>query len=140
KDHEAVQRFLLKIPQDVLALASFHCKAYTRALMHFESFIATQHQDKQEHLGFLQSIYVALDEPDGVVGVAAIRTKKATLHEQILEHESAGQLRDASACYENAIQEEPNAIGHQKGLLKCLFGLGQVTNALMYADGVMGQR
>ncbi|EDO27082.1 predicted protein, partial [Nematostella vectensis] len=53
---------------------------------------------------------------------------------------ACSQLRDASACYENAIQEEPNAIGHQKGLLKCLFGLGQVTNALMYADGVMGQR
>ena len=37
-----------------------------------------------------QRIYVALDEPDGVAGVAAVRTTEATLNEQILQYESTG--------------------------------------------------
>ena len=37
-----------------------------------------------------QKIYVALDEPDGVAGVAAVRTTEATLNEQILQYESTG--------------------------------------------------
>ncbi|KAK3744393.1 hypothetical protein QZH41_012155, partial [Actinostola sp. cb2023] len=138
--HEIIQGFLQKIPQDVLASASFNCKAYTRALMHFEAFIINQKKDKQEHLGFLQKIYMALDEPDGVVGVAAIRNHEVSLHQQILEHESSGKLRDASACYESAIQEEPNQVDHHKGLLNCLMGLGQVTNALMHSNGTIAQR
>lgn len=47
-------RFLDLIPQDTLAVASFRSKAYTRAVMHFESFITEKKQNIQEHLGFLQ--------------------------------------------------------------------------------------
>ena len=39
-----------------------------------------------------QKIYVALDEPDGVAGVAAVRTTEATLNEQILQYESTGDV------------------------------------------------
>lgn len=39
-----------------------------------------------------QKIYVALDEPDGVAGVAAVRTTEATLNEQILQYESTGNV------------------------------------------------
>ena len=58
--------------------------------MHFESFISSQNQDPQEHLGLLQRLYIALNEPDGVEGVAAIRKQQVSLHEQIMEHESSG--------------------------------------------------
>lgn len=47
-------KFLELIPQDTLAVASFRSKAYTRAVMHFESFIMEKKQEIQEHLGFLQ--------------------------------------------------------------------------------------
>ena len=77
--------------QDVLAYASFHCKAYARALMHFEAFISRQKQDVQQHLAFMQKLYIALDEPDGVAGVAASRKHQPTLHEQILDHKSSGE-------------------------------------------------
>ena len=40
-----------------------------------------------------QRIYVALDEPDGVAGVAAVRTTEATLNEQILQYESTGNVK-----------------------------------------------
>jgi len=40
-----------------------------------------------------QRIYVALDEPDGVAGVAAVRTTEASLNEQILQYESTGNVK-----------------------------------------------
>ena len=59
--------------------------------MHFEAFISSQRQDVQHHLGFIQKLYIALDEPDGVAGVAASRKQQATLHEQILDQKSSGR-------------------------------------------------
>ena len=58
--------------------------------MHFEAFISSQKQDVQQHLEFMQKLYIALDEPDGVAGVAASRKQQPTLHEQILDHKSSG--------------------------------------------------
>ena len=75
-----------------MAYASFHCKAYARALMHFEAFISSQKQDVQQHLEFIQKLYIALDEPDGVAGVAASRKQQPTLHEQILDQKSSGKI------------------------------------------------
>ena len=77
-----------------MAYASFHCKAYARALMHFEAFITSQRQDVQNHLGFIQKLYIALDEPDGVAGVAASRKQQPSLHEQILDQKSSGRTDD----------------------------------------------
>ena len=34
---------------------------------------------------------MVLDEPDGVVGVAAMRTSEPSLSEQILQYESTGE-------------------------------------------------
>lgn len=53
-EYQSVVQFLDLIPQDTLAAASFRSKAYTRAVMHFESFIMEKKQNIQEHLGFLQ--------------------------------------------------------------------------------------
>ena len=35
-------------------------------------------------------MYVALDEPDGVAGVAAVRNLEPSLQEEIIEFESTG--------------------------------------------------
>ena len=51
-----------------------------------------------------------------------------------------GNLRDAVACYERAIQTEPCNVKHHKGLLQCLIGLGQLYNGLMDVSGVMEER
>ena len=39
---------------------------------------------------FEQKVYVALDEPDGVAGVAAVRTSEPALYDEIVEFESTG--------------------------------------------------
>lgn len=51
-----------------------------------------------------------MHEPDGVRGVNALRKEEPSLREQILEHESIGLLRDATACYDRAIQLESDQV------------------------------
>ncbi|XP_064619014.1 serine/threonine-protein kinase ATR-like [Lineus longissimus] len=136
-EYKTIKNFLEKIPQDLLAAASYNCKAYTRALMHIEQFIKLENQSVQDNLDFIQKIYVAMDEPDGVRGVTAACQQQLTLHEQILAHESIGQLQDATACYEQVIQLEPDKITHHQGLLKCLMDLGQTTTALYHVNGIL---
>ena len=66
--------------------------------MHFEAFVSSQKQDIQQHLGFIQKLYIALDEPDGVAGVAANRKRQPTLHEQILDQKSSGMVNNYPTC------------------------------------------
>ncbi|XP_048190898.1 serine/threonine-protein kinase ATR isoform X3 [Perognathus longimembris pacificus] len=138
--YESVTRFLDLIPQDTLAVASFRSKAYTRAVMHFESFITEKKQNIREHLGFLQKLYAAMHEADGVAGVSAIRKAEPSLKEQILEHESTGLLRDATACYDRAIQLEPDQIMHYHGVVKSMLGLGQLSSVITQVNGVHASR
>lgn len=140
KGYNTINIFLKQIPQDMLAEACFNCDAYTRALMHFEQFIRNKDRNIQDHLDFLQRLYVAMDEPDGVAGVAAIRQAQPTLVQQILAHQSVGQYQDAEACYERAVQLEPNEISHHHGWLRSLIELGQLNKALMHADGVLANK
>ncbi|XP_053162859.1 serine/threonine-protein kinase ATR isoform X2 [Hemicordylus capensis] len=140
EDYQSVVRFLDLIPQDTLAAASFRSKAYTRAVMHFESFIMEKKQNIQEHLGFLQKLYAAMHEPDGVEGVSAIRKAEPSLKEQILEHESIGLLRDATACYDRAIQLEPDQIIHYHGMVKSTLDLGQLSTVITQVNGVLAKR
>lgn len=58
----------------------------------------------------MQTLYAAMHEPDGVRGVNALRREEPSLQEQILEHESIGLLRDATACYDRAIQLESDQV------------------------------
>ncbi|GAB1608793.1 serine/threonine-protein kinase ATR-like [Argonauta hians] len=135
--YKTVNAFLNQIPQDVLAEACFNCNAFTRALMHFEQFIRGNNCNIQQHLDLLQRIYIALDEHDGVAGVASIRQVQPTLVQQILAHQSIGQYQDAEACYERVVQLEPEEISHHHGWLRSLMELGQLNKALLHADGII---
>ncbi|KAJ8270327.1 hypothetical protein GJAV_G00113060 [Gymnothorax javanicus] len=139
-EYQSVVSFLNCIPQDVLAKASFRSRAYTRAVMHFESFIIEKKQNIQDHLTFLQTLYAAMHEPDGVKGVNSLRKEEPSLREQILEHESIGLLRDATACYDRAIQLESDQIGHYHGVMKSMLGLGQLSTVITQVNGVLANR
>ncbi|XP_062843465.1 serine/threonine-protein kinase ATR [Trichomycterus rosablanca] len=139
-EYQCVVSFLNRIPQDVLAKASFRSKAYTRAVMHFESFIREKNQSIQDHLSFLQALYAAMHEPDGVRGVNALRKEEPSLREQILEHESIGLLRESTACYDRAIQLEPDQIIHYHGVMNSMLGLGQLSTVMTQVNGVLANR
>ena len=116
--------------QDLLARAAFNCRAYARALRYLEDFLSTSEESIiQQKLGFLQQIYDALNDSDGVAGVAAIRASESSLQEQILQYESTGiadrhccsvcvhavlfipgAFHDAADCYTKAIQQDPASL------------------------------
>eukprot|EP00794_Sanderia_malayensis_P008013 gene8012-8872_t len=135
-----VEMFLQSVPKSLLSSVAFHCNATARALMYLELYIDNQEGQLESNLELLQKIYYSLNEPDGINGIAAVRKRQVTLHEQIIEHESSGELRDAAACYEKAVQLEPNQVAHHKGLLNCLIRLGQLNTAVMDASGVISKR
>ncbi|XP_076061506.1 serine/threonine-protein kinase atr-like isoform X2 [Oratosquilla oratoria] len=128
--------FQEKIPANLLAKTSFSCQAYTRALRHLESYIQHNPKNLKEELGFLQRIYVALDEPDCVAGVAAIRQEEPSLWEQLIQHESTGRLQDALNCYERLCVEEGTANVYQ-GMLRCFLNLNQPHSVLSIAHGLI---
>ena len=92
---------------------------------------------------YIQKIYVELDDSDGVAGSAAVNTLDPTHAERILQYEISGMTtvrmllirlpntikslqgnyRDAAACYERAIQEEPNELSHHEVYNICNFAL-----------------
>ncbi|XP_071964795.1 serine/threonine-protein kinase ATR-like isoform X2 [Antedon mediterranea] len=138
REYRFISQFLDQIPQSVLAKASFHCRAYTRALMHLENSIHTM--DIEPHLGFLQKIYITMDEPDGVAGVSAVRKGEPSLHEQIFDHESIGQLVDANACYGRASQLEPDNVSYHKGSIRTWMEVGHLDAALYHVNGILVER
>ncbi|XP_076837125.1 serine/threonine-protein kinase ATR isoform X2 [Brachyhypopomus gauderio] len=139
-EYQCVVAFLNRIPEDLLAKASFRSRAYTRAVMHFESFIREKKQNIEDHLTFLQALYAAMHEPDGVRGVNALRKEEPSLREQILEHESIGLLRESTACYDRAMQLEPDQIVHYHGVMNSMLGLGQLSTVMTQVNGVLANR
>lgn len=85
--------------------------------MHFEAFISSQKQDVQQHLEFMQKLYIALDEPDGVAGVAASRKQQPTLHEQILDHKSSGESEKLECSGNDLGVEKVKPVVHLRKLL-----------------------
>ncbi|XP_077556323.1 ATR serine/threonine kinase meiotic 41 [Haemaphysalis longicornis] len=132
--------FVARIPQDLLARVSFNCQAYTRALFHLEAYLHSHPNCLQDNLHFLQKIYIALDEPDGVAGVAAVRDSPPSLEDQIVEHQAMGKLQDALACYERALRLPTSQASHHQGLLSCLLSLDQPSTALTHASGLLDER
>ncbi|KAJ3291727.1 serine/threonine-protein kinase M1 [Borealophlyctis nickersoniae] len=124
-----VEQLLGSIPQAAMAEASYRCKAFARALLHFEQHIRNERASGKDALAMnllyahLQKIYSHLDEPDGMEGISTLFVAP-TLEQQILEHESAGRWTAAQTCYEVCLQQNPEKLDNQLGLLNCLKNLG----------------
>ncbi|KAK2190032.1 hypothetical protein NP493_91g01005 [Ridgeia piscesae] len=140
ESYRRVSSFLKRIPQDILARASYNCNAYTRSLMHHELFIRSRAAGPvQDDLDFLQKLYMSLDEPDGVTGMTAIKQTQPTLTEQIIAFESIGQLSDASVCYDHAIRSQPDDLSLRHGLLRCRLALGELNSVMELTNGIISQ-
>lgn len=91
----------------------------------------------REQLGFLQKLYVSLDDPDGVAGVCAIRDHEPSLEEQITAYGATGRLQDAFSCYERISQREDCSLEFYQGMLRCLLNLDLPQGALTMANGLL---
>jgi serine/threonine-protein kinase ATR len=167
---EHVEQLLAQIPQLTLAQASLRCRAYTRALLHFELHLRKEisldlnrrcHYHEliiyiyilkyfwnlgcsgdllAANASLMQKIYMGLDEPDGLKGIATLRAS-TSLRDYILDLENSGKWRDAFMCYDQALQihTEEN-FSHQIGRFNCLLNLGQLETMLNLVTAQMASK
>jgi serine/threonine-protein kinase ATR len=143
KNVEKVKKFLQDLPMDILARAAFACKAYARALRYMEDHLKGLEESSakfQSTVGFLQNVYAALDEPDGVAGLSVLRMSEASLEEKVLELEMGGQYSEATSYYNMAIQSRKEEFSYFQGLLRCSMEMGQLTSVMMHVQGLQDQR
>ncbi|CAD6885848.1 unnamed protein product [Tilletia laevis] len=138
-----VESILVSIPEELMARASLRCKSYARALLSFESRVRIMKTeagkadgDIQEYYANMHEIYANVDEPDGMQGVST-RILNPTLEHQIREHEMTGRWTSAQSCWEVKLQQEPESLDSQMGLLRCLRSLGHFDNLRTHIRGIL---
>lgn len=90
-----------------------------------------------EALQPLQLIYARLDEPDGMDGIASLRSVNP-IREQIRDYESKAQWAEALTCYEQELQFSSTSWCHL-GIVKCQLKLGNLRQALTHVQGAMNE-
>ncbi|KAJ3219045.1 hypothetical protein HK099_004838 [Clydaea vesicula] len=138
-----VETLLDRISQKVRAVAAFRCKAYARALMHYETyfrekrkFFKFDEQKLQPYYGGLQKIYSFMDDIDGLEGISA-KFSNPSLDQQILEHESRGAWTAAQTLNELGIHRHPSRLKYHLGLLNCLKNLNHMETMLTHIDSTI---
>lgn len=137
-----VESLLSHIPHETMAAAALRCGSYSRSLFYWEQHIratrVTVQDEKQlEPLySHLQELYMHIDDPDGIEGVAAL-ILDPTIDQEILIHENAGRWTAATSGYELALQSRPNEIDLQVGLLNALRQNGDFSLLLDKASSMM---
>jgi len=151
--------FLNEMPHDTIALAAFRCQDFPRALENLEMYAREQEAlaatgaskeggeeqsqpnilDRDAIDNYLQRIYQALEDSDGMEGVAVTRAQ--TPREADIRHlEALGQWTHAVSYYELAIQTtqytSPSLQDHL-GLVKCQMMLGHLKTAVTHSTGVI---
>ena len=92
-----------------------------------------------ENLHLLQRLYASMEEPDGMAGIAALRSSSSSLSEQIRDLLSVGQWSDALTCYDQALQTDYGNLELHCGYLDCLLHLGRLSESLTYVQGIVNQ-
>lgn len=101
---EKVGNFLNAISPDLMARKSYECKSYPRAIMYWEremdSISETDTEKREDIYSKFMEIYVNIDDPDSLDGVAR-SFKTLSIPHKILTLETAGRWDNALECYES---------------------------------------
>jgi serine/threonine-protein kinase ATR len=153
---DAIENLLKEIPQITMANAAYTCKAYARALQHYELHVRQIVEAEREKLSdeqkvdsaklfsvhivndiaSLQKIYAGMNEPDSLIGLVNFRAQ-ATLEEQIAEWEASEEWSKALLGYGRALQQNPVQVRPDLhlGRLRCLKNLGYFQEMLEISRG-----
>lgn len=148
---ELFNKFIQRIPQQTISKAAFECKAYCRALMHYELYMrntpgAVQIQGsminiKQEHLIELQNLYASMDEIDAASGILLLKKgSEESLADAAFRHKINGRLNESIACIEQMLESNENAksdIKQHENYIRTFISIGRYRNALSYLEGLM---
>ncbi|GAB0491544.1 hypothetical protein MMPV_002798 [Pyropia vietnamensis] len=131
-----------------LATAAAAVAAYPRALLYAEQHVRRRRQviwawspltfrddsaAAARDWTFIQRLYAAMEEVDGLTGVAALRTA-SSLPEQLLDAEASGADEMALLLHQRSIAEAPADIGRQTGYFRCLAAMGHWETVLMHTE------
>jgi serine/threonine-protein kinase ATR len=151
---ERFNKFIQRIPHQIISKAAFDCKAYCRSLMHYELVMrntpgAVQVQSsvihiKQEHLIELQNIFAAMDEIDSACGILVLKKgSEESLADAAFRHKINGRLNESIACLEQMLESNENAkndIKQHETYVRTFISIGRHRNALSYLEGLMIDR
>jgi serine/threonine-protein kinase ATR len=135
-----VSQFVESLQHVLLCQAALRQKNYTRALQHFETMARAGNQDASEwllsnpdHVKLLQKIYVGLEEPDLLSGIASIQ-QRSSLEDKLLQYEAAGRWVDSLNAVDQSLQMPNNDPETSRSRhiyrLKCLINLNLYDSAL----------
>ncbi|MQL84785.1 hypothetical protein Taro_017301 [Colocasia esculenta] len=144
-----VSDLLSAIPKVTLARASFHCQAYARALLYFESYVYEKSGSfnpaaeqgglfADQDISFLMEIYSGMDEPDGLSGLASLR-KSPSLQDQLLINKKAGNWAEVLTTCEQALQMEPTSVQRHSDVLNCLLNMCHLQSMVTHVDGLISR-
>ena len=91
-----------------------------------------------DNLHLLQRLYASTDEPDGMSGIAALRSS-SSLSEQVRDALSLSRWSDALTCYDRALQSDDGSLELHCGVLECNLNLGRVSEALIHVSSRMNR-
>jgi serine/threonine-protein kinase ATR len=126
---QRVNSFLAGIPAELISRRAVECKSYARALFHWEQYIRDGGYQPLNSaptalLEYLQEMYIQIDEPDGIEGIAAY-LPVLDIDQQILSHRKAGRWTAAQSWYEIKLAQDPSDVDAQINLLHCMKESGQ---------------
>ncbi|KAL5628224.1 hypothetical protein BROUX41_002972 [Berkeleyomyces rouxiae] len=140
---ERVQKFLDRIPPQLIAQRAIACNQYNRALFHLELHIRetsnkkdrADGENKEELMSQLQDVYAQIDEPDGLEGISA-HLQVLDLDHQVLSNKKAQRWTAAQTWCEYQLSQQPDNMDVKMELLTCLKNSGQYDVLLSYADSL----
>ena len=134
REYCRLRRFLDQITEVSLANLSFRTGSYHRSAFHLDRSLAgLQGADYENLLNSMQKLYARLEEPDLVVGVAALRTQEPGLDSLVLYHQAVGNFQDALCCYERQRSGEGEV--NYSGMIQCYLNIDQPAAAANLAAG-----
>jgi hypothetical protein len=144
QEYIRVNTFKDQIPHDGLAYLSYQTRTYHRSAFHLDQYLKLTNirTTGSTWLSSLQKLYAALEEPDLVLGVAAVREEEPKLEDLILQHEATGNNKDVLCCYERQGKTVSGDIqSGNLGIIQCYLSIDQpATTASLAAVLVPKQR
>merc|ERR1719470_99881 len=143
KEYVRVKAFKDQIPHEGLANLSYQTGAYHRSAFHLDQYLKLTNirTTGSTWLSSLQKLYAALEEPDLVLGVAAVREEEPKLDDLILQHEATGNYQDALCCYERQGKTVGGDVQSVNlGIIQCYLSIDQPATAASLAAGLVAKQ
>ncbi|CAL8133853.1 unnamed protein product [Orchesella dallaii] len=137
-----LEAVLTKIPANLISQVAFDCGSYTIALYYLEQELRLNPSKEklQQNLGYLQRIYVSLNDMDSVIGIAAVRDGDPSLCEIVLENIGKRKMEDCVRNLEKMTSLDPSDLISHNALVQAYLNLDEPRKAETLIRGTIQNR